>query len=871
MAKKGNKMSERFYRAVWAFYHVLIVLFFAAVIFFGSFKKHGAKKFSDRIDADLFNMLPKQVTTRALTAADEKLTEKTAQNLFILVSNKDFNKAKVVAESVYEQLKSSDSIKTITLDTNITGLSDLLNFIRNNKERLLTQDIIDTLNTPGGEKDFCDNAVDKIFSSFNIVPLDLDFDPLSLTDECVNNYLNLLQEATPALSSKDGVLARFDEKNDLWYIMIRIVASKKGAALASPNNAVAKIYKVCNPLEVDGTRFVYSGTMFHSYKSSTNATKEIGLISTISLTIVAVILLFVFRSIRPIFLSLFSIILSMVTAFCATIAVFGKMHILTLVFGTSLIGSCIDYSLHFFITWKANKSITSGAQVRTHLLKGLTLSLVSTVLCYFVLLFAPFGLLRQMSVFSMAGITSTYLTAICIYPILKIPSHRKINFLRLAHAPHYNRKIVGRIVIIAMFAIGFLILGICHKSVIVKNDVKTLYKFQGRELTDEIEAAGVLQYNPTGWFIVSGDTKEDLLETEEQVTKLLKEFNKNEKRAGFVATSTFIPSKKRQEESLAAVKKLLPYIKDIYITAGYDETDAETLSKKYADKVNKLNLKNQDIVTFQTFNNNSNNSNNSNDIKNDFGELTNNQATRDIITFDDVPLAMSSLLNQTYLGEIDSKYYSVIMPVRVTNNKGYEGIAKSVPGVFFVNKVMSMNEDLDRLSRMIIFLFAVVYVVLFIVLKFFYTMKQTCKIISVPALIILAVFAVFAARGIAVEFFSITGMILVFGLGLDYVIYMLENEKRIAKRQNITKDAVTAKSPNNNNKDSLGGLETSNDVEALQLEPFAIMLSFVTTAVSFGALSLSKFIPVHNIGLAIFIGLLVSYVSTFFYTRLDAK
>ena len=82
-------------------------------------------------------------------------------------------------------------------------------------------------------------------------------------------------------------------------------------------------------------------------------------------------------------------------------------------------------------------------------------------------------------------------------------------------------------------------------------------------------------------------------------------------------------------------------------------------------------------------------------------------------------------------------------------------------------------------------------------------------------------------------------MILVFGLGLDYVIYMIENEKR------------------------------HDEIANNKLEPFAIYLSFFTTAVSFGALALSKFIPVHMMGLAIFIGLATAFVTTFFYTRTE--
>ena len=87
------------------------------------------------------------------------------------------------------------------------------------------------------------------------------------------------------------------------------------------------------------------------------------------------------------------------------------------------------------------------------------------------------------------------------------------------------------------------------------------------------------------------------------------------------------------------------------------------------------------------------------------------------------------------------------------------------------------------------------------------------------------------------EFFSITGIILVFGLGLDYVIYMVEAQKR------------------------------NDTTENKRLEPYAILLSFFTTAVSFGAISLSSFTPVHLMGLAILVGLATAYYSSFFYER----
>ena len=89
--------------------------------------------------------------------------------------------------------------------------------------------------------------------------------------------------------------------------------------------------------------------------------------------------------------------------------------------------------------------------------------------------------------------------------------------------------------------------------------------------------------------------------------------------------------------------------------------------------------------------------------------------------------------------------------------------------------------------------------------------------------------AVYSLAGIHLEFFSITGIILVFGLSLDYLIYMTEVQKR--------KDCKENK----------------------RLESFAVFLSFATTAISFGAIALSSFVPVHLMGLAILVGLVTAY------------
>ncbi len=787
--KNLTSLQNKTFFKIWLIFHAVIIAGFCAMI-------SVQKKIN--IDADLFNMLPKPELGKALEAADEKLTEVTAQNVFILVSNPDFGKAKEVAENVYNQLNGSNRFKSVSLYQDTSSFGQIVEYINKYKCNLLDSETIDLLNSEGGPESFAQEALSKAYGAFTVTSLEnLESDPFMLAEHDILDFLDKLQKSGTKMSLKDEVLA--SNVDGRWYVMVRGVLSKEGAALASKENAVLQIHQVCDPLEDGETRFIYSGTPFHSYKSSSNATKEISTISTISMAVVLIILLLIFKRPSPILFSIGSILWCSLMAIIGTLAIFGKMHILTLVFGTSLIGSCIDYSLHYFINWKGNLACHKGYQVRNHLIKGLTLSVFSTMICYFILCFTPFNLLKQMSVFSMIGIISSFLTVICIYPFIKVPQDKRdIKLLKMFETPKwYNRKIVGRTVITLMFVFSIGTLIICRKNVKIENDLSRLYKKEGREMTDEIEASKVLQYSPSGWFIISGSTVEETLQNEEKVTAALKKMNEGKEKGGFVSITSYIPSIEMQKKSRKAVEKLLPLAAEQYEALGYDSSYAKKLAEDFKAG------------------------------ENDFIEIGKN-----------VPEYLESAVSSAWLGEIEGKYYSVVLPVSVLDYDGYKALADG-ENIFFISKIRSMNADLDRLSDMILKLFVVVYIVLFIILKRFYSLKQTAKIVSVPLLIVLCTSAIFALFGIYFEFFSITGMILVFGLGLDYVIYMIENEKR------------------------------KDEVQNARLEPFAILLSFITSAVSFGALALSKFVPVHMIGLSIFIGLTTAYVSTLFYTRAE--
>lgn len=777
MNKLNTLISRKKITFVWALYHIAIAAAFLISLIFTK----GVK-----IDSDFYNMMPKGQESKAVKIAEQSVFENANNSVFMFASHKDFEKAKEAAENAYNVLLQNRKFASLSLYQDLSTSKDVLDFIAGHKNLLLTEETRKQLSAAGGADEYCEEVLVKLFGGFSFTDIsNLEDDPFLLGEKGLENYLAVISDSGTDLSPKDGVLASLYE--DKWYVMIRGELTAEGSRLASGENAVPDIYDACLPLEKDGVEFVFFGTPFHSYKSSASASSEISVISTVSMLAVLVILLVVFKSGLPIVCSMLSILLSIGAAFCATHLFFGNMHVITLVFGTSLIGSSIDYSLHFFINWKGNRSLSSGEKIRRHIFEGLILALISTEICYAVLFFAPFVLLKQMALFSFAGILSSFLTATGLFPVFKLPDDKKrtIQFFdKVSALPCFNSG--SRKIKIFKSAFPFLLFVICAfvlcfncKNVKIENNISNLYKMEGRLKHDTIRAYKILNYNPTSWLIVSGDSAEEVLQMEEKITETIPD--------RFVCTSRFIPSEKSQRESVEAVKNLIPYF-DSNLLSYYEEFGlGKETGVNY--KAQLESIKTEDFLTPES----------------------------------EIPDTLKSLLSKLWIGEIDGKYYSVILPSQVSDEGFYIELADSDTSVFYENKVKDVSSSLDHLTQLIAVMFAIAFIVIIILMKFFYTWKETVKIASIPFLSVLVILSVFSLLNLKIEFFCITGIILVFGLGLDYIIYRLENKGN-------------------------------------KLETFAIVLSFVTTAVSFGALALSSFVPVHVLGLAIFSGLTTAFV-----------
>ncbi|MBO4710927.1 MMPL family transporter, partial [bacterium] len=381
----NSKKTNRNFLLFWLVFHIGVIVFLVISYIY----ENG--KFS--LDSDLLNMMPKPFEEESLKKANETLMKKLSKVAIVLVADKDFEKAKAGAEKIYEKLSKSEYFVSVLFNTDAVDIKEIAGFFHKYRFDMLDDETIKAIEN-GGAEDFAQEAISRIYSPFTMLPLDnLESDPFMLAEHNLQKYLEVLENSGTAMRPHDGVLAA--EKNGLWYVMIKTELSPAGAALASKDNGISEIYEICGKIKADsGSRCVVSGGTFHSHKSSNSAAEEIKIISIISMVIVVLMLLLVFRSATPIMLSILSIFFSLFSAAALTFAVFGKVHLVTLVFGTSLIGSSIDYSLHYFVHASGNTNLNSGSEIRKKLLPGLTMAIISSSVCFLAMIFAPFNLLK---------------------------------------------------------------------------------------------------------------------------------------------------------------------------------------------------------------------------------------------------------------------------------------------------------------------------------------------------------------------------------------------------------------------------------------------------------------------------------------------
>ncbi|WP_039915984.1 MMPL family transporter [Cellvibrio mixtus] len=488
-------------------------------------------------------------------------------------------------------------------------------------------------------------------------------------------------------------------------------------------------------------QILVSGAVFHAAEASANAQREMSIIGGGSSLGVLLLFLLAFRRIKPLLLSLVSVAYGCGVALVINHFLFGKIHLMTLVFGASLIGVAVDYSLHYLckyqdLSLRMPDLQDRGKRVLEILLPALSLSLIASVLGYSSLLPTPLPGLQQIALFSVIGLCGAWLFLVVIYPLLvrqPLPVPSAIIDRCAAAAWFFWQRMRG---LPQYFIFSAIALVIIAGSVVASrsSDVRTLYKPSAQLMASEQRLHSALQgVSPNQYFLLRAESAEELLQLEERFRREHLDALVNAGAfSGYIATSAIVPSLQQQHANYALMAQQLysanGLVDQFMQSAGFD---AQAVAQAQSGFVA---AQSQHLLVDEWL---------------------------------QVARPDQGLL---WLGELNGKQVSIIGLRGVVDVTALAAAANN-HSIIWIDRVAGMSQLLHQLMNSAAVLLLLAYVAILPLLWIYFRRKRALLLILVPLIATVTTLALLTLSGVAINLFHLFGCYLILGLGMDYGIF----------------------------------------------------------------------------------------------------
>ena len=446
--------------------------------------------------------------------------------------------------------------------------------------------------------------------------------------------------------------------------------------------------------------------------------------SVVSLSLTAIFLMLAFRNLR-IFYVIFIAIFGFSVAFAGTLLCLGELNILTILISTSLIGLMFDYVLHWL---SKNEGEAIRASSIKNMLKIFLLGLLITLSGYLAFTFSDLRLLKEVALFSAFALVAAFLASYFFMPLVfegvkfyrsKIFDTFLTKFCDLsgAAARHLGVKFLAiSLILLAIFLVFDL------KNLSKSENVKDYSNMPKSLLADSSYILSLTGNNQNTMIVTRSNG--DILGDEKSLLDELKKRNliKDES-----SLSDMFLSKSEQSELKEAFKKALDdeQIYAIYEKFGFskDEVRSEIL-KVLSEK----ELSANEILALKSMK--------------DFKKF---------VLDENASVAyVSGFVKGTASDEVLERY-----------------------NAFSLNFASSLNESLTQAKELALKLKIAALVVAFLLLWFYFSALISALVMGVIIFGVLLTLFIFAIFGVNLSIFGVFGLILASAVGIDYMIFAL--------------------------------------------------------------------------------------------------
>ncbi|MGI9287728.1 MAG: MMPL family transporter [Pseudomonadales bacterium] len=500
------------------------------------------------IASNILGLIPQSHDGALQSLAQDELLAASERSFVLLVASATAEKGLAAAQALENALHDANLIPA---DDSAALPRQLANLYHPYRQQLLTTQQRHYLNHTDVQT-IADAALAKLYSPVrSYSPYPFTDDPFNLAGGWQTALFGGADRFLP--SAVPSVL----DGEQHWYVL-------NGELYASPfDQAVQRsLTTLLREFTAPDVRILRSGLVFHAAEGADLAQSEISTVGAGSLLGIVLLVVLVFRSAWALWSIL--IVLGSSTLFAVTscLLVFDNLHMVTLAFGSTLLGLAVDYCFHFFSKWRASGN---ALQARKLISKGVLLSLVSSAIAYLLQLMSPFPGLQQFAVFITAGLLMACFTVLIVLPLVLgnrvLAGPRLTGLFSSVVLPLYQRVATLRWPVICVLLTALLLAVAAVARQGASDDIRLL-NTSGDTLLAEERAVSELtvRVGSQRFFIIQGDTKQEMLQATEQLSDSLWPQHKDDPGQADTSNSLFsiarfIPSLEQQRQDHLLVQE----------------------------------------------------------------------------------------------------------------------------------------------------------------------------------------------------------------------------------------------------------------------------------------------------------------------------
>jgi len=621
-------------------------------------------------------------------------------------------------------------------------------------------------------------------------------DPLGLSFIALKKLRQL--GVTDDFVLKDGFLVSKDEKNILLFITPTFGSSET----AENSKFAEQLYSLQNRLNRKYSGKVkseYFGAALIAVANAQQIKKDIQFTVGIAMSLLILVFIFFYRKIYV------PIILFVPTIFGGLLAVAllylirAEISAISLGIGSVLLGVTLDYSLHILTHIRNNETLESLYKDVT---EPILMSSLTTALAFLCLLFLDSQALQDLGIFAAVSVLGASVFALFFIPLVyKNPLSRKqqVNVLdKVADYPfHKNKWLLGGLGLVLIVSI------FTYHKVEFNKDISKL-NYEPAEIKIAMQHLDELTdiSSKSVYLATYGKSVEGTLQLNDSIHETLEFLKEEGKISSFSSIGALVHSQRDQRKNIAQWEQF------------WNEKRKDNLKSNLIESGEERGFKPTTFTRFYTF-------------------LDENFETLKPEDYQQIP---SVLLEDYITTEADFTTITTLIKLEDENTSDIKNIFREIPNTIVIDR-QEMNETfLGNLKNDFNSLIGYCLLAVLLILFLFFRSFSLTLVTAVP--IFLTWFLTLGIMGLFHIQFNIFNIIIstfIFGLGIDYSIFMT--------------------------KGLLKELRTGEKVMATHKT--SIMLSVLTTILGVGVLVFAKHPALYSISIVSIIGIFSAMITAF--------